>query len=387
MAATADVVVVGAGIVGAACARALARAGLKVTVVERGTIAAGSSSRGEGNILVSDKLPGPELELAQLSRRLWLELGEELDCDFELERKGGVVVAAGEPARGSLLGLAERQRRAGVEARPLDPAGLAELEPQLAPSAGGVHYPEDLQVQPIRAVAALLARARREGARVLTRTAVTGIVRAGDGAVEGVRTAAGTIAAPLVVNAAGVWSSEVAGLAGSRLGVRPRRGQVLVTEPLPPLVAHKVYAASYVDDVNSGEEGLQVSTVIEGTPSGTILIGSSRELVGFDERPGVEAWRRIAAAALELFPILAIARVIRVYHGFRPFSADGLPVIGPDPAVPGLWHASGHEGAGIGLAPATAALVAAGIVGGEPPLDPRPFRAGRDAPTGGGAAR
>jgi glycine/D-amino acid oxidase-like deaminating enzyme len=171
----------------------------------------------------------------------------------------------------------------------------------------------------------------------------------------------------------------VAELAGSRLAVRPRRGYVLVTEPLPPLIAHKVYAASYVEDVASSSEQLQVSTVIEGTPAGPILIGSSRELVSFDERPQVAAWRRIAAAALELFPILSRARIVRAYHGFRPFTPDGLPLIGPDPELPGLWHASGHEGAGIGLAPATAALVAAGVTGAAPPLDPAPFAPDRAA--------
>jgi glycine/D-amino acid oxidase-like deaminating enzyme len=384
--ARADAVVVGAGIVGAACARALCRAGLDVVVLERGAIAAGSSGRGEGNLLVSDKLPGPELDLARLSLQMWRGLDEELGGGFELEPKGGIVVAATDPALRALRDLAARQASAGVEARSIGAAELAELEPELAPSAGGVLYPEDLQLQPIRATAALLADARRHGVEVLTDTALEGFDREGDGSLVGVRTARGPIATRTVVNAAGVWSAAVAGLAGSRLEVKPRRGYVLVTEPLPPLIFHKVYAAGYVEDVASSSEDLQVSTVVEGTPAGPVLIGSSRELVGFDERPSPTAWRRIAAGALELFPRLATVRIVRVYHGFRPFSPDGLPFIGADPEVPGLWHASGHEGAGIGLAPATAALVTAGVLGTEPPLDPAPFAPGRPTAAAGSLA-
>ena len=104
-----DVVVVGGGIVGAACAYYAARAGLAVTVVDRGPVGAGTTSRGEGNILVSDKPPGPELALALWSRELWLEVGAELgDGPLELERKGGLVVATGEPAMRSLAAFAHQ---------------------------------------------------------------------------------------------------------------------------------------------------------------------------------------------------------------------------------------------------------------------------------------
>ena len=171
----------------------------------------------------------------------------------------------------------------------------------------------------------------------------------------------------------------MARLAGSELPVAPRRGAILVTEPLAPLIRHKVYAADYVAAVGSAEEGLLVSPVIEGTPSGTILIGSSRERVGFDGVVPVAVLRALAAAAVALFPALAGVRAMRDYHGFRPYCPDHLPVIGAGRAVPGLWHASGHEGAGIGLAPGTAQLVVAGLTATTPPLDPQPFDPGRFA--------
>jgi glycine/D-amino acid oxidase-like deaminating enzyme len=176
-----------------------------------------------------------------------------------------------------------------------------------------------------------------------------------------------------VVNAAGAWAGRVAGLADAAVPVAPRRGFILVTEPVPALVRHKVYFADYLENVASDDAGLQNSAVVEGTPAGPILIGATRELVGFDRRTNPEAVRRLARGAVGLFPILAGVRVMRLYHGFRPFSPDHLPVLGPDPRAPGLVHAHGHEGAGIGLAPVTAQLVAQVVTGEPPDVDLRPF--------------
>lgn len=374
----ADAVVVGAGIVGACCADALTRAGLAVVVVERGALAGGTTAAGEGNILVSDKEPGPELALAQLSRELWARLGEELDDDIELEAKGGLIVALSAAGHDGLAALAAQQRAAGVDARPVDPAGALALEPHLNPAVlGGVAYPEDMQVQPVRASAALLRRARRGGATVLTQTAATAITADADGAVTGVDTDRGPIAAPVVVNAAGAWSAALAALAGVDLPIVPRRGQILVTEPLPLVVRHKVYDADYVGTVGGDPAAPGVSTVVEGTASGTVLVGSSRELVGYDRRLNLALLGQMARRAVALFPALADVQVIRAYLGFRPYPPDHLPVIGLDPHVPGLLHATGHEGAGIGLGPATGALVAALVTGAEPPVDPAPFATDR----------
>lgn len=185
-----------------------------------------------------------------------------------------------------------------------------------------------------------------------------------------------------MVNAAGTWGGAVAALAGATLPVLPRRGFVLVTEPLPRVVRHKVYAADYIADVASGSAALQSSAVVEGTPAGPVLIGATRERVGFDRSLSMEALRRLASQAAVLFPVLADVRVLRAYHGFRPYLPDHLPAIGRDPRVPGLLHACGHEGAGIGLAPATGALIASTLTGTTPALDPTPFSPSRftDAP-------
>ncbi|RCG29651.1 FAD-dependent oxidoreductase [Sphaerisporangium album] len=375
-----DVVVVGAGVVGAACAYYAARAGLSVTVLDRGPVAAGTTGAGEGNILVSDKEPGPELELALLSARLWRELAGL--GGFEYEAKGGLVVAETSEVLGSLADLAVAQAGAGVEHVPVAAGELPGYEPDLTPDlAGGVYYPQDSQVQPMLAAARLLSGA--PGAVLRTGVEVTGLLRDGD-RVTGVRTNEGDIPAGAVVNAAGTWSGEVAALAGLDLPILPRRGFILVTEPLggrlgPPLIRHKVYTAAYVTDVASDSEGLETSAVIEGTPSGTVLIGASRERVGFDRTTSIPVLEALARQAVALFPGLAARRVIRAYCGFRPYCPDHLPVIGADPRAPGLYHACGHEGAGIGLAPATGHLVAGLLAGAAPTLDLSPFRPERFA--------
>ncbi|MGW0517363.1 NAD(P)/FAD-dependent oxidoreductase [Crossiella sp. NPDC003009] len=398
-----DVVVVGAGMVGAACAYALRRAGLRVEVLDRGAPASGTTAAGEGNVLVSDKEPGPELELAVESRRRWPELLAELGraaagagavagpgggaagsggslagpagdvalaelAEVEWEAKGGLTVATGDP--GPLYDFAAAQREAGVDARVVDDPWA--LEPHLTRRVtGAVHYPEDAQVQPVLAAMALL-----RGIPVRTGVTALGLVSGG------VLTSAGFIRCGVVVNACGPWAGEFAARAGAPIRVLPRRGMVLVTGPLPDVVAHKVYDGDYVGAVASGDAALQTSAVVEATRAGTVLIGSSRERAGFDDTVRVRVLRELAVKAMALFPVLGGVPVMRAYGGFRPYAPDHLPIIGADPRVPGLWHATGHEGAGIGLAPATGELLADLVLGREPRVDPRPFRVDRAAVLG-----
>jgi glycine/D-amino acid oxidase-like deaminating enzyme len=432
-----DVVIVGAGVVGAACALAAARAGLTVTVLDSGPVAGGTTSAGEGNLLVSDKAPGPELDLALLSLRHWVDVAAYLSehlpdgatlttsgaarpaggaarpaggtarpagdaalsrggaarpaggaalshGGFELEPKGGLVVAERPEALAPLIDLAAGQRAAGVQAHEVPASELPDREPHLAAGlVGGMFYPQDSQLQPMLATARMLAGARALGAQVCTGVEVTGLLRApSDGTasgrrVVGVRTTRGDVPAGAVINAAGTWAGELAALAGVHLPVLPRRGVVLVTGPVPLLVRHKVYAAEYVANVASDDADLQSSAVIEGTPSGTILIGASRERVGFDPATPVHVVRRLAAQAIRLFPVLAGVPVMRSYRGWRPYCPDHLPVIGADPRAPGLSHACGHEGAGIGLAAGTGHLLAQLLTGAASDLDLGPFRADR----------
>ncbi|WP_372337783.1 NAD(P)/FAD-dependent oxidoreductase [Streptomyces sp. MK5] len=382
-------VVVGAGIVGCACARELALAGFEVTVVERGAAASATTAHGEGNVLVSDKGPGPELQLAQLSRRLWpqvlaaaAERSAHAARAVEWEPKGGIVVATTDAGARELTRFAAGQRTAGVHTEILDADALAAAEPYVTRDhAAVVHYPEDAQVQPAAAAAALLTEALAAGATLRTGCEVLGALTRGE-RITAVRTSTGLLEADCFVNAAGPWSGELATRLGAPVDIRPRRGDVLVTTPLPPMVFHKVYDADYVGAVGSSTQGLQTSAVVESTRGGSVLIGSSRRRVGFDDRLRPAVLSTVAAKALRLFPALAGVPVIRAYGGFRPYVPDHLPVIGADPRLSGLWHVGGHEGAGIGLSVGSARLLRQLMLGQPTEMDTTPFRVDRPAVLG-----
>ena len=366
-----DAIVIGAGIVGASSALSLTNAGLKVLVIDRGAVSSGTTGAGEGNILVSDKDPGPELTLALRSRDLWFEMQEDVGDSFELEAKGGVVVARHDD--GPLMKLSAEQSEHGVVTQKLDHTSLHELEPYLHPEFhSGVLYPQDAQCQPMLAAAHVIRTVIKRGGAFISQARVTQII-VENGSVAGIETTQGIFRAPIIVNATGTWAGELAKMAGSDLPIAPRKGFILVTEPTGKYVFHKVYDSDYVTNVASSDADLQTSTVVEGTRSGTILIGASRERIGFDGSMNYELLRRLAAQATSLFPVLRDVQLLRAYRGFRPYAPDHLPVIGEDAKVRGLWHSAGHEGAGIGLAPGSAALITDAILGRQSFMDGSPF--------------
>ena len=368
-----DAIVIGAGVVGACCALALTNAGLKVLIIDRGPVASGTTGAGEGNILVSDKEPSAELTLAIRSRDLWFEIDTDIGGGFELEAKGGVVVSRSAKGISDLKRLSALQKVNGVEVIELDGAGLRKIEPHLSESVDyGVLYPGDAQCQPMLAAAQIIRAVKKRGGSFIQGENVVKI-NANAGSITGVTTDKNQYASPIIINATGTWAGEIAKLAGSYLPIMPRRGFILVTSPAPKLVHHKVYDADYVANVASSDADLQSAAVVEGTASGTILIGASRERVGFKGDMDISILRQLARQAISIFPVLADIQLLRAYRGFRPYAPDHLPVIGPDKNIVGLWHAAGHEGAGIGLAPATGDLIAAQITGRTPFMDPSAF--------------
>lgn len=374
----ADIVIIGGGIIGTSCAFFLAREGVKVVLVERNEIASGTSSAGEGNILVSDKLPGPELALAQLGRSIWQDLADELPDDFEFDAKGGILVAETAEDLTTLVHHTQQLQSAGVTARLLTHEELHELEPFLACDvAGAALFPEDAQGHPPLACRALVKNAQQHGLIVHEHTEVLAIERNQQGAISKLATNKDTISTPCVINAAGPWSKQVATLVGYDLPILPRKGHLLVTEPLSPRVYHKIAEVGYTTTVTQAQNDLQVAAVVEGTRSGNILLGSSRQFVGFDNSIEQRVVQAILQRAQRFFPVFISSPVFHARIGFRPYSPDHLPIIGEVPGVPGFYINSGHEGAGFGLGPASAKLLSQLILKRSCPINLAPFQPGR----------
>src|SRR3954447_15771752 len=376
-----DVLVVGAGVVGAACAFQLAAAGVRVRLLDRSFVASGSSGACEGNVLAWDKELERELPLALRSAELWERLATELPDEFEYDRKGSVVVAETDA---ELIASAERARvlgALGVRGEVLDAPALRREESHAAHDLpGGVLYPGDAQLEPRLATAALVRAAVRAGADVALDTEVVRIVREPSGRAIGVETAKGLITCGAVVVAAGVWTAALLATCGLSVPVTPRKGQIVVLERSPVVFRRKLSEAGYVAAVEADDAALQIAMVVESTPSGTALLGSSRQHVGFDREVDLSVAGAIARRAARFFPVLNNARALRVYSGLRPLTPDHVPIIGPFAQAPNLCVATGHEGAGIGLAPATGELVAAWHTGAPAPVPIGWFSPDRFAP-------
>jgi glycine/D-amino acid oxidase-like deaminating enzyme len=364
----ADVVVIGGGIVGASCAYYLCQEGFKVHLVEKGSIASGASGACEGVILLWDKKPGPELRLGLLAARLHESLADELPADFHYTKKCNILVAENEKGLEAAQQKVQDLRHEGVECHLLDARELFEVEPGLARDlAGGAMFPQDALVYPISLTMGLAYMAQQMGATLHPFTTVQSIELSAQGAIRAVHTTEGRIATEITINAAGAWSPQIGNMVGVRIPVEPRKGHIIVTEPLPlNTVRNTLMEAGYVSTVESGEAELAVATVIESTHNGNILLGSSRERVGFDRTTSPRVIEAIAARALRFVPSLKGVSAIRTYAGLRPYSLDHLPIIGPVEEVPGFYVVTGHEGAGICLGPISGKLIAQLIVGREP---------------------
>jgi glycine/D-amino acid oxidase-like deaminating enzyme len=362
-----DVAVIGAGIVGTATAYELARRGAQVTLLDRGPVSGGTTGLGEGNVLCSDKDAGPELDLTVAGMAVYDDLERLLGPRAGIRRKGALIVHpdaqtwAAEPAR------AQRLRTAGVEARLLDAGEVHHLEPELAgPIHGALHVPGDLQCDPREIARGLAEEAQRLGAHVRTHTPVTRIA-IDDGRATGVELEDGEhVAAGAVVLASGPWSRPLAEAAGIPLPLEPRKGQLArlkLPQPDEQFLKHKIVDGGYLLSVASTGAERQLTTVIETTADGHLVVGSSRERCGFDDKIDRELAAAMRARAARLVPAAATLEIDDIWVGFRPWLPDHLPAIGPSSAVAGLWIATGHEGAGVALGPITGRVLAQALTG------------------------
>jgi glycine oxidase len=383
-----DVIVVGGGLIGCLAARALADDGRRVTLFEKSaglgrrasTAAAGMLSPqmewaegmlvGGGGGALADAARRTEamLALCVAARERWAAfaagLEDETGLPVHYRDEGTLVVALSDGEAADLEERARDQRRHGLRAEWLEARAARDLEPGLAPDARGALYlPDDRQVDPVALMgAAVEALASRAGIRVETATAVTAVESSG-GRVAGVTTAGRASAAEIVVLAAGAWSAGIGGLPRP-LAVRPVKGQMAALRPIPMPIRHVV----------GGRSAYCVPR-----DDGRVVVGATVEEAGFDESVHPPAVAALVAAVAAAVPALTAAPLESSWAGLRPGTPDDLPVLGEDPARPGLLYATGHYRNGILLAPLTAELVSALARGESPPVDLTPFSPARRA--------
>lgn len=352
-----DVVVIGGGIIGTSCAYYLAKSGFDVTLIEKGSLCEEASKACQGHLFLWE-LPAINIQLAKHSKRLYQQLADELDIDFELRPTGSMTIADDEAGMETLRGTLAQLRQAGVTCELLSREEFLKREPHVSPHiAGGAYFPEDAQVNPLLTTIALAEGAKALGAKICINTEVTGLSIGNDSQIQAVETNNGTIHADYVVNAAGAWSAGVAKFAGVDLPVVPRKGNLMIVEQAPDTLMNCkiIIASGYLDTLTSGNK-TAVAANIQQTKEGNLLLGSSREFAGFDKEVDPDVITQIAKRCLHYFPCLAGMHAIRSWAGLRPYSPDMIPIIS-DTHIKGFYVASGHEGVGITMGPITGLLI------------------------------
>lgn len=368
---TSDVVVIGAGVIGASIAYHLSLRNIGVLLLDKGDLGAGTSGACSGHIFLQSKRPGAHLKLAMIGQKRFRTLKEELDFDIEYQNHGGMIVIEKETELEGMHHLLEDQKTMGLPVSLLGKDQAREMEPALSKEIAAATYcPLDGQVNPLRLTLAFIKAARRMGAKVFARREVTGIGLRG-ARIGPLRTTEGEIEAKTIVNAAGVSASQIGRMVNLDIPIKPRRGQILVTEAVPPTLRCPLLSSSYItkkfESAASSAEEAGVS--IEQTSNGNFLLGSTREFVGLDVRTTWEGMRGIASRTAKIVPGLRNMHIIRAFSGLRPHTPDGLPILGRVKGLDGFIMAAGHEGDGIALSPATGQLIAELIDAGSTTMD------------------
>lgn len=357
-----DVLIVGAGIVGAACAFELAEAGMKVGVIENDVVGGGATAAGMGHIVVMDDSEA-QFALTRYSQLLWDALVPEAPAEHEYTRCGTIWIAADAEDMQAVQHKQELYSRHDIPASPLDAAQLYELEPHLRPGfAGGLLAPGDSVIYPPRSSAYLLKRAQQHGATLLSGSVIHLVA-------DGVQLANGLIVrGGAVVVANGARSHELV----PELPCRPKKGHLVITDRYPDFIRHQLIELSYTKNAHA-TSGDSVSFNVQPRSTGQLLIGSSRQFDVWSSEIDYTILQKMLLRALEYLPDLEQLSCIRVWTGLRATTPDGLPLIGPHPSKPGVWLATGHEGLGITTSLGSARLLAAQILQHSPEIPIAPY--------------
>ena len=366
---TYDVVIVGAGIVGAACAAAFAERGLRVAVVDRDVVGSGATAAGMGHIVVMDDSDA-QFALTHYSERLWQELRTELPEDVEYEQAGTIWVATDEEEMAEVVRKREYYQKRAVAVEVLDDRQLKGAEPNLRDGlAGGLLVPGDGVLYPPCAARFLIGRAQQHGAKLkLGASAIQisdGSVRLNDGQ---------EIAGGVVVNAAGANATELT----AGIEVKKRKGHLVITDRYPGFLRHQLVELGYLKSAHSVSRD-SVAFNVQPRRTGQILIGSSRQYGAEHKEVDQAMLANMVRRAQEYMPALGSMSAVRVWTGFRAATPDKLPHIGPCPGYKSVFLATGHEGLGITTSLATARILVDQVTGATPEIAFEPYLPSRMA--------
>jgi glycine/D-amino acid oxidase-like deaminating enzyme len=368
MSMTADVVVVGAGIIGAACAHACARDGLQVRVVDARPVGSGTTAAGMGHIVVMDDSE-TQFALTSRSRALWQALAATAPAAMEYEACGTLWVAADDQEMIEVKRKHALYATHGVLTHCLAADELYKAEPHLRKGlSGALLVPDDAVIYPPVAAEHLLTGNEQHAIDVhigvpVTELAAGGHLRLADG---------NEIHAGAVINAAGCAAPQLS----PGLPIRRRKGHLVITEGYPGFLRHQLIELGYLKSAHN-MTAESVAFNLQPRQTGQILVGSSRQFDAPDDTVDMRILREMLDCALRYMPDLAQLSVLRCWTGFRPTTPDKLPLIGPDPLHDRLWVAAGHEGLGITTALATGEILAALLGDRQPPIPHEPFLPGR----------
>lgn len=360
---TYDVVIIGAGIVGSACAAECARERLNVAIVEAGIVGGGATAAGMGHLVVMDDSEA-QFALTRYSQQLWDELSEQLPLTVEHDACGTIWIAADEEEMAEARRKEKFYSERGVAVELLDEQSLYKVEPNLRPGlAGGLRVPGDSVIYPPCAAQFFVDQATAQTADLFPGQAVDSILS------DGVRLRDGTvISAGVIVNATGSWSSKLT----PGLEVKKRKGHLVITDRYPNFLRHQLVELGYLKSAHSLTAD-SVAFNIQPRKTGQLLIGSSRQYDVEGSEVDTAILTRMLARAIEYLPSLGRLSSLRTWTGFRAATPDKLPLIGPQPGHERLYLATGHEGLGITTSLGTAKLLVDQIMNREAVIPVAPY--------------
>jgi len=360
---TADVVIVGAGIVGAACAFELSRENFSIIVVDSNGIGTGATAAGMGHIVAMDDSE-PQFALTRYSQSLWTALSDRLPDSAEFESCGTIWVATDDEEMAEVRKKCAFYLQNGIHAEILDSQTLHEAEPNLrAPLPGGLLVSSDAVIYPPSAAAFLCDCSRAQGVEFLLSQPVSSI---GGGEIS---LADGTsLTAKIIINAAGQFAPNLT----PRIQIKTRKGHLLITDRYPGTIRHQLVELGYLKSAHSVHAD-SVAFNLQPRVTGQLLIGSSRQYEIDSTSVDSEILSRMLRRAFNYLPTLETLSAVRVWTGFRAATPDKLPLIGPWPEDSSIYLAAGHEGLGITTSLGTARLIADALLGRTAQISPEPY--------------